>query len=155
GHPCTSRERITDSGSTANQSGPGVRRRMSICCKQFTYRKQLISRRGSADYNSRSRTGRPEAKPPLRRATMSVQVREETGGKLLAVKISGKLTKEDYQHFVPVAERLIQQHKKIRILCQLQDFHGWEMGALWEDIKFDIKHFAHIERLALVGETRW
>ena len=25
----------------------------------------------------------------------------------------------------------------------------------WEDIKFDIKHFAHIERLAMVGERKW
>jgi hypothetical protein len=30
-----------------------------------------------------------------------------------------------------------------------------EGGALWEDIKFDIRHFADIERLALVGEKRW
>jgi len=27
-------------------------------------------------------------------------------------------------------------------------FHGWDAGALWEDIKFDIKHFGDIERLA-------
>jgi len=35
------------------------------------------------------------------------------------------------------------------------DFHGWHAGALWEDMKFDLRHFADIERLALVGETRW
>jgi hypothetical protein len=29
------------------------------------------------------------------------------------------------------------------------------MSALWEDIKFDVKHFADIERLALVGESKW
>ena len=29
------------------------------------------------------------------------------------------------------------------------------MGALWEDMKFDIKHFADIEQLALVGERKW
>ena len=33
--------------------------------------------------------------------------------------------------------------------------HGWDAGALWEDIKFDIKHFADIERLAMVGEKKW
>ena len=26
---------------------------------------------------------------------------------------------------------------------------------MWEDVKFDLHHFAHIERLALVGESRW
>ena len=80
---------------------------------------------------------------------------EEAGGKILLVKISGKLSKEDYQRFVPDVERLIKDHGKIRILVQMHDFHGWELGALWEDIKFDMKHFGDIERLALVGESKW
>ena len=41
------------------------------------------------------------------------------------------------------------------MLVRLHDFHGWTAGALWEDIKFDLKHFAHIERLALVGDRKW
>ena len=80
---------------------------------------------------------------------------EEAVGKILLVKISGKLSKEDYQRFVPDVERLIKDHGKIRILVQMHDFHGWELGALWEDIKFDMKHFGDIERLALVGESKW
>jgi SpoIIAA-like len=56
---------------------------------------------------------------------------------------------------VPELERLIRQHGKIRVLVQMHEFHGWTMGALWEDIKFDLKHFAHIERLALVGDSKW
>jgi len=80
---------------------------------------------------------------------------EEAGGKILNVKISGKLSKEDYQRFVPDVERLIADHKKIRILVQMHEFHGWQMGALWEDIKFDVKHFSDIERLALVGDSKW
>ena len=80
---------------------------------------------------------------------------EEAGGKILNVKISGKLSKEDYQRFVPDVERLIAVHKQIRILVQMHDFHGWEVGALWEDIKFDMKHFSDIERLALVGDSKW
>jgi hypothetical protein len=28
-------------------------------------------------------------------------------------------------------------------------------GALWEDLKFDFKHFNDIERLAIVGESKW
>lgn len=29
------------------------------------------------------------------------------------------------------------------------------MPALWEDVKFDVKHFNDIERLAIVGESAW
>lgn len=80
---------------------------------------------------------------------------EDAGGKILSMKISGKLTKEDYHQFVPKVEDLIKQHGKIRILMQMHDFHGWELGALWEDIKFDVKHFRDIERLAMVGDSKW
>jgi stage II sporulation SpoAA-like protein len=37
----------------------------------------------------------------------------------------------------------------------MHDFQGWSSGALWQDIKFDLKNFRHIERLALVGEKSW
>jgi hypothetical protein len=37
----------------------------------------------------------------------------------------------------------------------MRDFTGWDAGALWEDIKFDIRHFSDIESLALVGNKKW
>jgi hypothetical protein len=86
---------------------------------------------------------------------MSVNFQEEAGGKCLLVQLIGKLTKEDYQHFVPAVERLIKQQGKVRVLVQMRDFHGWTLGALWEDIKFDVKHFGDIERLAFVGDRKW
>ncbi len=76
-------------------------------------------------------------------------------GKRLHVKVSGKLNKEAYETFVPTVERLIQEHGKLRILMEMHDFHGWTAGALWEDMKFDFKHWSDIERLALVGESKW
>ena len=86
---------------------------------------------------------------------MTVDLREEAAGKVLAVRLSGKLAKADYERFVPEIERLIKAGGKIRILLELHDFHGWEASALWEDIKFDVKHFRDIERLAVVGESKW
>ncbi len=86
---------------------------------------------------------------------MAVELHEEAGGKILVIKVTGKLTKADYEAFVPTVDRLIKQHGKVRMLVQMHDFHGWSMGALWEDIKFDVKHFTHIERLALVGDRKW
>ncbi|MCE9555274.1 MAG: STAS/SEC14 domain-containing protein [Planctomycetes bacterium] len=76
-------------------------------------------------------------------------------GKILEVQVTGKLTKEAYQEFVPLIEKMVGQHGKVRILFHMHDFHGWEVGALWEDIKFDMKHFKDIERLAIVGESKW
>ena len=86
---------------------------------------------------------------------MTIEFREEDSGKVVTVGLSGKLHKSDYAQFVPEVERLIRQHGKLRMLMDMHDFHGWDAGALWEDIKFDAKHFRDIERLAMVGETRW
>ena len=86
---------------------------------------------------------------------MSVKLTEGFEGKVLSVRASDKLTREDYQYFVPEFERQIEQNGKIRVLFDMHDFHGWKAGALWEDIKFDIKHFKDIEHVAIVGEKTW
>jgi hypothetical protein len=86
---------------------------------------------------------------------MPIEFKEENGGKFLAVHVSGKVVKDDYQHFVPEFERLTKLHGKLRVLFDMVGFHGWELGALWEDVKFDVKHFSDIERLAMVGDKKW
>ncbi len=86
---------------------------------------------------------------------MPIQMNEENGGKVLVLHLSGRLVKADYEHFVPEFERLVRQNGKLRVLFDMADLHGWDAGAAWEDIKFDIKHFADIERLAMVGDKKW
>lgn len=86
---------------------------------------------------------------------MGAKLSETNGGKILEVLVTGKLSHEDYQTFVPVFERLAREHGKIRVLFEMVNFHGWSAGALWDDVKFDLKHFSDIERLAMVGDKRW
>jgi len=86
---------------------------------------------------------------------MSVELTEVQQGNLLEVRISGKLDRAAYDLFTPSVERQIEEYGKVRILVELQDFHGWDVAALWEDIKFDAKHFNDIEKLAIVGDRRW
>jgi hypothetical protein len=86
---------------------------------------------------------------------MPIQLNEESGGKILVVHVTGKLAKADYEHFVPEFDRLVRQHGKLRVLFDMAGLHGWEASAMWEDLKFGIKHFADIERLAMIGEKKW
>ena len=90
-----------------------------------------------------------------RRTVMAIKLNEKCGGKVLEVHVSGNLAHEDYLHFVPKFELLIKQHGKLRVLFDMVEFHGWEPGALWDDIKFDVKHFSDVERLAMVGDKKW
>ena len=86
---------------------------------------------------------------------MPIQLKEEDGGKVLVIHVSGKLVKADYALFVPEFERLVLEHGKLRMLFDMTGFHGWDAGALWTDTQFAIHHFKDIERIAMVGETKW
>ena len=85
----------------------------------------------------------------------TAHVDEEVHGKVVEVDLHGMLGREDYEMFVPEIERVIHLHGKVRMLVTMHDFQGWDAAALWEDIKWNAKHFNHMERLALVGETTW
>ncbi len=82
-------------------------------------------------------------------------VEENVSGKYVEVRLTGKLTKEAYDAFVPFTEEQIKEKGKVRMLVVMHDFHGWDLAAVWEDSKFAIKHFRDIERLCIVGESKW
>jgi hypothetical protein len=79
----------------------------------------------------------------------------ESSGKVLAFKMSGKLHDEDYKTFVPLVDNAIAEHGKVRMLAVFEDFHGWDLHAMWDDVKFATTHCTKIERIALVGERKW
>ena len=79
----------------------------------------------------------------------------QTSENVLGFKLSGKLHDEDYKMFVPVIDAAAAKQGTIRVLAQLDDFHGWDLHALWDDIKFSTTHCTKIERIALVGDKAW
>lgn len=74
---------------------------------------------------------------------------------VLGFKLSGKLHDEDYKTFVPAVDAAIAEEGKVRMLALFEDFHGWDMHALWDDTKFATTHCTKIERIALVGDKKW
>jgi hypothetical protein len=84
----------------------------------------------------------------------SIALREEEEGRILQLIVRGKLTRADYELFVPEIEGAIEQHGKVRLLVDLEDFEGWSAGAMWQDTKFDARHWNDIERIAVVGEGK-
>ena len=86
---------------------------------------------------------------------MPIERKKENDGKILVVHVTGRLVKADYLAFVPEFEQHLRLHGKPRVLFDMTGLHSWDAGAMWEDIKFDIKHFADIEQLAVVGDKKW
>lgn len=66
-----------------------------------------------------------------------------------------KLTPADYERLLPQLEQLVKQHGKIRWYFEMEDFHGWEPRAAWQDLKFDLSHARNLEKIAMVGDKDW
>ena len=86
---------------------------------------------------------------------MTVELVENAEARTLEVSVSGKLSADDYETLEPGVDKLIESSGKIKILFIMHDFHGWDLGAVWEDIKFATRHCRDIEKVAMVGEKTW
>lgn len=84
-----------------------------------------------------------------------IEVEKSAAGTLVTLRIKEKLDKADYERFVPMVESQMHRDAPLRLLIELRDFKGWTAGALWEDTKFAARHFNDIDRIAVVGESRW
>jgi hypothetical protein len=82
-------------------------------------------------------------------------LRETDNPQIVEIELSTQLTRDHYEQLSVELERRIEAHGKLRLLVILHEFHGWRLAALWQDVKFDLRHFTHFERIAVVGENRW
>ncbi len=86
-----------------------------------------------------------------------IEIMSESEGDVLAIRMTGKLTDDDYNNILaPAMEGLIEKHGKVKVLCHFdEDFEGWEAGAMWSDTKFGIRHRKDFLKLAVVGGPKW
>ena len=86
---------------------------------------------------------------------MTVKMTDCSESGILRVTASGRLSHDDYETFEPAVAQLIDSCGKIKILFTMQDFHGWDPGAVWKDVKFAAKHCHDIDKIAMVGNQQW
>jgi hypothetical protein len=75
---------------------------------------------------------------------------------VLGVEATGKVTHEDYRKvLIPTAEAMMSKGPIRMLYVMGQDFSGYELGALWDDGAFGIKHWRDFSRVAVVGDAGW
>ncbi|TPE45158.1 SpoIIAA family protein [Pontibacter mangrovi] len=84
-----------------------------------------------------------------------LQLLEQSKDSLVALRISGSVDRNDYDVMLPLLQERIKQHGKIRVYAEVQDVEDYSLKALWEDIKFDVKHATDFSKVALVGDKKW
>lgn len=74
---------------------------------------------------------------------------------VLTITASDRLTIDDYKRLLPELEELLEKHDSVRFYIKLENLSGFDMEALWKEIKFDYKHKNQYGKTAIVGDKKW
>ncbi len=74
---------------------------------------------------------------------------------IIGIRVSGRLTDEDYKKFLPVLNDLISKEGPVSAYVDMENFEGWEPKAAWDDLKFGIAHDVDFTRIAVIGDKKW
>jgi len=74
---------------------------------------------------------------------------------VLGYKMSGDVTKADYQTLTPAVASAIKANGTISLLFDLTDLH-WEKASAWgSDLDFGKQFGDSVEKMAIVGDKGW
>ena len=75
----------------------------------------------------------------------------------LSLKVSGKLTHEDYQKITPLLDNALEGLEDLELVAyvDIRELEGWELRAAWDDFILGAKHRKAFKRVAIVGDQRW
>ena len=86
---------------------------------------------------------------------MAITFNESATGGVIEARVTDRLTHADYQQFAARFDAKRTESGKLNVLFEMTNVHGWDAAVMWDEIKFDVRHFSHIGRLALVGDQTW
>jgi hypothetical protein len=84
-----------------------------------------------------------------------IHMKQDPSAQVLILELQGKLEHADYEELVPRLEAWLAEHGSIRCLVDMAGFQGLELKALWDELRFDLRHARDIERCAVLGDRRW
>lgn len=72
-------------------------------------------------------------------------------GNIFFAEACDMITKEDVESVVPVVEKMIAEHKKVKCLMVVTEFKGYTIEGLLGDFGFYFKHKDAFDNMAIVG----
>jgi cation transport ATPase len=83
---------------------------------------------------------------------MPIELKERQDGRVLEAVATGELTRADYAEFVPEIERLVNQHGHVGVVFDTREMTAQSAAPLWDELDFDLKALASIDRAAIVAK---
>ncbi|WP_114783037.1 SpoIIAA family protein [Botryobacter ruber] len=84
-----------------------------------------------------------------------LHILDESRENVIAVRINGHVDKGDYDMILPIMEEKIKTYGKINVFVEIMDSMDFTAKALWEELKFDVKHARDFNKVAIVGDGKW
>ncbi|GAB3344050.1 hypothetical protein GCM10027429_35420 [Marivirga atlantica] len=84
-----------------------------------------------------------------------IQILEFTKNNIIATRAEDNLTETDIQKIHPLIHNIVNRGQNVRWYFEMENFSGWNIKGLWEDIKMDLSHAENYEKIAMVGEKKW
>lgn len=84
-----------------------------------------------------------------------INILSESENDVLAARISGKLTDEDYDKLRPELDLRAEQEGNFSMLVEIADLEGLEAETIREDLRFATDYKDDIDRMAVVTEDTW
>lgn len=84
-----------------------------------------------------------------------IDILSESENDVLAAKISGKLTSDDYDKLRPELDLRAGQDGTFSMLVEIADVEGLEAETIREDLRFATDYKDDIERMAVVTDDTW
>lgn len=80
---------------------------------------------------------------------------EKTHDNVIALKVKGKIDKNDYDKILPLIDLMVKRHNKLNGYAEVHELDGITAKAIWEEIKADIKYLNNFNKVAVVGDATW
>ena len=88
---------------------------------------------------------------------LSIGIERVDNDFFLSLKVTGKLTHEDYEEITPMIDAALDgiEDPKIKAYIDGSEFEGWELRAAWDDLKLGLKRGGEFEKIAIFGNKKW
>ena len=71
------------------------------------------------------------------------------------IRFSGVLKRSEFGEGQDAVALQVDAGERPRILAILENFEGWEKGADWNDLDFQLTRGNEIDKIAIVGDPHW
>jgi hypothetical protein len=84
-----------------------------------------------------------------------IELLPETGGGLIAVKMSDTITEEDFGKYFADADAIFDRERVEHLIFDWEHLKGWAPGARSVGTWFGMHHRAMVGRVAVIADDRW